>query len=359
MSYEIPLDLKVNELSSENSINDYKSLLNLEWNNNIYYSYEYLVYYENEHQKLRYFLLEQNGNPVILMPFFVRSIPSIYDKTTIYFDVITPYGYGGPLYTLEHKNSLTIFWKKVDEWYKKNNIISEFVRFSLSGNHEHYSGDLKHSLNNVKGKILADEGKQWKNFSGKVRNNYRKAEKSGLGFLNISGEEISESDIIDFYDIYIETMKRNKAQKSYFFKLGYFKNLIFQNTSNFEIVFVVKEGVRVSTELLIYWKDTAYAFLGGTKQDFFEYRPNDFLRVEVIKLLRKRKINFYKLGGGVVDGDGLYHNKKALFPKDENFIFYTGRKILNKSVYDELTKQNNSLCLHTNSSFFPTYREPV
>lgn len=359
MPYEPLLDLKVNTLTSEKSINDYKSILKSEWNNNIYYSYEYLIYYENEHQKLRCFLLEQNGKPVIVMPFFVRRIPNNCDKNTEYFDVITPYGYGGPLYSLEYKRYLNVFWKKIDEWYKKNNIISEFVRFSLTGNQEHYTGDLKHSLNNVKGKILPDQGEQWKNFSAKVRNNYRKAEKSGLRFFNISGKKIIESDIIDFYDIYIETMKRNKAHKSYFFKLEYFKNLIFKNINNFEIAFVLKDGIRVSTELLIYWKDTAYAFLGGTKKDFFEYRPNDFLRVEVIKLVRKRKMSFYKLGGGVVDGDGLYHNKKALFPKDENFIFYTGRKILNKSVYDELTKQNNSLCSNTNSSFFPTYREPV
>jgi len=351
------LSFKVKEFSSRKDVDNYKSLLKLRWKNKIYYSYEYLIYYENEHHKLKYFLLEEDGIPIILMPFYIRDITSNLEDNYNYFDVITPYGYGGPLFDLKYTDVLAFFWKKADEWYKNNNVISEFVRFSLTENYVGYTGELVHTLTNIKGTIFSDQDKQWKNFVPKVRNNYRMALKSDLTFSSICGEKIIEKDIIDFHKIYIETMERNNADERYFFKLDYFKNLIFQNIDNFSIIFVSKEGVRISTELLICWSDTIYAFLGGTKEEFFKYRPNDFLRVEVIKWASEKNIAFYVLGGGMVDNDGLFKNKKALFPKDNNPIFYTGRKILNQKVYNELTKKHANSLEIDESSFFPKYRQ--
>ncbi len=353
------LILKTKKFNSPKSIQDYKSLLKIEWNNNVFYSYEYLVYHENQNQKLRYFLLEQDGKPIILMPFLIRLIPIDLSDNTKYYDIITPYGYGGPLFNRQYENYLDAFWKKVDKWHKDNNIVTEFVRFSLTDNYKKYSGDLKHTLLNIKGKILSDQNEQWKKFSPKVRNNYRTAIKSELTFVNVCGGNINKHDIYDFHAIYIDTMKRNNADKSYFFKLEYFEKLIFENKDNFEIVFVEKDGNRISTELLIYWKDTMFAFLGGTKKEYFQYRPNDFLRVEVIKLAYKKNITYYILGGGRTDGDGLFKSKKALFPKDNDSIFYTGRKILNEAIYMELTNKHHNLGCKSNSSFFPEYREPV
>jgi len=138
--------------------------------------------------------------------------------------------------------------------------------------------------------------------------------------------------------------------------MEYFENLIFENKNNFEIVFVVKDNLRISTELIIYWKDTLFAFLGGTNKEYFKYRPNDFLRVEVIKLACKKNMNYYVLGGGRKDGDSLFKSKKALFPKDEDCIFYTGRKIINQEIYKQLTANLNT---ESNPSFFPKYREPI
>jgi len=107
--------------------------------------------------------------------------------------------------------------------------------------------------------------------------------------------------------------------------------------------------------------DTVFAFLGGTNAEYFSHRPNDFLRVKVIEWAIQNNKKHYVLGGGIKDGDGLYKSKKSFFPKDDDVVFYTGRKIVNQPIYDEL-----SLCISStyaslgreelNNQFFPFYR---
>lgn len=346
-------DLYVKKLNTLEEIDTYKELLNNYWGSNVYYTYEYLKYYENEHDELRYFLLNVDGIPNTIMPFYIRDIQ---DKT--YKDVITPYGYGGPLCkNCDDKKVLSKFWELTDKWYRKNNIVSEFIRFNLNGNHTSYSGELTETLLNVKGKIKETDEEQWTTFSTKVRNNYRKATQHNLTFKLYEGEAITDSVIENFHKVYIETMDRNNAKDIYYFPKQYFENIIHANPSNFAIAKSYKDNVVASVELIIINNSTLYAFLGGTRAKYFECRPNDFLRVEILKWAVKNNKKYYVLGGGLTNGDGLYKSKKVFFPKDEDVVFYTGRKIINEDVYALLSKNViNSKKYDENCNFFPIYR---
>ena len=66
------------------------------------------------------------------------------------------------------------FWSCVDEWYKDNNVVTEFIRFNLFGNQEHYSGKIVMTLLNVKGKII-EKDNQWLLLKSNVRKNINKA----------------------------------------------------------------------------------------------------------------------------------------------------------------------------------------
>ncbi|MGJ8734892.1 MAG: NeuD/PglB/VioB family sugar acetyltransferase [Cellulophaga sp.] len=346
-------DLYVKKLNTVEEINTYKELLSNYWDNNVYYTYEYLKYYENEHDQLRYFLLNVDGIPNTIMPFYIRDIK---DKT--YKDVITPYGYGGPLCkNCDDKKILSKFWELADKWYRKNNIVSEFVRFNLNGNHTNYSGELTETLLNVKGEVKETDEEQWTTFSSKVRNNYRKAEKHQLTFKLYEGKAITDSVIENFHKVYIETMDRNNAKDIYYFPKQYFENLIKANPDSFAIAKSYKDNVVASVELIIINEATLYAFLGGTRAKYFECRPNDFLRVEILKWAVLNNKKYYVLGGGLTNGDGLYKSKKVFFPKDEDVIFYTGRKIIDEDAYTLLSKNIiNSKKYDENCNFFPIYR---
>ncbi len=353
--------LIIENLDSSAEIEKYKGLLQKEWNNNVYYSTEHLQYFEKSSDTLKYFLFKKSDAPIILMPFVFRAI-SINGQEQPYFDVISPYGYSGPLFNDSiSKDDIAYFWECVDHWYQENNVVTEFVRFSLNENFEEYSGALIKSLSNVRGRLLENFEDQWTAFLPKVRNNYRKAVNYNLDFKIFHKGEITKDVIKIFNDIYVATMKRNNADSVYFFSGTYFENLILSNLNNFSIAITYFENIPISVELIINYKETIFAFLGGTDAEYFSYRPNDFLRVKVIEWAIQNDIKYYVLGGGMKDGDGLYKNKKSLFPKDEDVIFCTGRKIINEKVYDQLCLDSNAEYSNINKDdlqnyFFPFYR---
>ncbi len=353
--------LLIKNLDDSSDVLEYKALLQKEWDNNVYYSIEHLKYFEKDSDRLRCFILEKDETPIILMPFILRQI-EIKGKETSYFDVISPYGYNGPLFNDDiSKDDIIQFWEEADHWYRENNVISEFVRFSLNDNHLGYSGDLIQTLSNVKGNLLDNFEDQWTSFVSKVRNNFRRAVNYNLEFEIFHKTSITKEVIEVFNDIYVETMKRNKADSIYFFSFEYFENLILSNINNFSIAIAYFENIPISVELIINYKETVFAFLGGTNAEYFSHRPNDFLRVKIIEWAIKNGKKYYVLGGGMKDGDGLYKSKKSFFPKDNDLIFYTGRKIVNEKIYDELCLSVNSDYTNTDKKdlknyFFPFYR---
>ncbi|WP_435132240.1 GNAT family N-acetyltransferase [Formosa sp. A9] len=307
--------------------------------------------------QLHYFILKSEHNTIlILMPFLLRKINSDITQDT-YFDITSPYGYSGPLFNQNlTKEQLVKFWSLVDDWYRDNNVVSEFIRFSLNDNHNYYSGTLVPTLTNVKGRIMPHTD-LWNNFKQKVRNNYRKSISYNLK-IQVLRHNITKENVQLFHNIYTQTMTRINASKEYFFSFNYFNNIVELNQGNCLIVFIYKEHIAISTELILISGDTLFSYLGGTLSDYFNTRPNDFLKIEVMKWARDNNINCYVLGGGREDNDSLYQYKKSFFPNDQDVVYYTGRKIINATVYKKLTQelQNQVDAPDNQSNYFPSYR---
>jgi sugar O-acyltransferase (sialic acid O-acetyltransferase NeuD family) len=329
--------LKCIAIRTDDDVKNYHTVLGKFKAFNTFYSLEYCNH--GVFKKLHYFLFSKNSEPCVLMPIFLNKIDELKENTTTTFYAATsPYGFSGPL--INEKivfRELQLFWREVDHWYQSNHVITEFVRFNLNNNQIGYSGYLLSTLNNVKGK-LTTFNEIWDNFKPKVRNNYRKAEKNNLR-ADIVSEAISQETISSFYDIYIKTMVRNNATQNYFYSGSYFENLIHNEQNKIVIALIYFEDHPISTELLIINEDVMYSYLGGTMSDYFNLRPNDFLKIEMIKWGLQNNIKYYALGGGRKDGDSLYQYKKSLFPKDDDVMFYTGRKVIHKGQYKNLMQK--------------------
>ena len=177
----------------------------------------------------------------------------------------------------------------------------------------------------------------------------------------------SWENIKDFYEIYTKTMTRIGAEANYFYSLTYFKNLLELSQNNFVLVLIYKNAIPISGEIILIAGDTLYSYLGGTLSDYFKYRPNDFLKIEVMTWAYNHQYKNYLLGGGRKDGDSLYQYKKAFFDSDPDITYYTGRKIVNPEVYNQLdTLLNMTIDSHTDTtegqmeqdlSYFPAYRK--
>jgi hypothetical protein len=296
------------------------------------------------------------------MPGYISNV-SISNTQTEYKQFSSPYGYTGPLTSKEiDEKTINQFWIDINEWYSKNNVVTEFVRFNLFENFNYYNSTLHKTMLNVKGCIINEE-LQWKLFDSKVRKNVNKAKREGL-ISKIIYLDITDIEIECFYDIYIKTMIRTKASKKFYYNLSDFKSFIRNNPYNSAICNVYFEEKVISSELILVSKNSIFSFLGGTDEIFFDKRPNDFLKFELINWARRNGKDYYVLGGGYGYEDGIFKYKKSFFPNDI-VTFFTGRKIVNDDIYIKLVKLNNTFRINNSldplsiedESFFPLFNK--
>lgn len=306
-------------------------------------------------QEIGYFTLHDHRDKLlVLLPFLIRKIYH-EKKETGYFDIISPYGLVGPVMRGEiDRKTMKQFWEQVDEWYRQNNVVSEFIRFNFDNNYKGFTGSRIPTSKMVCGKILPRK-EQWKNFKPKVRNNVRKAWSYDLK-CKVYHRNIDMATIEGFYRIYENTMTRHNAESRYHYSLEFFANFIQNNPESCALAVVYKENIEISVELLLLTREVVFSFLGGTDEAYFHTRPNDLLKFEVIKWSRVNGYKYYFLGGGKVEDDSLYHYKKRFFPKDKDLTFYTGRKILNEDIYQTLVRNSPNALKVESNQFFPLYR---
>ncbi|MFT5213152.1 MAG: hypothetical protein ACI9WV_000869 [Patiriisocius sp.] len=353
---------KVFKVNSDKGKREYVNLLSSLDEMNPYFQLDYLdVFSEGFKNLVCFSYFNKENNSRVIMLGYLNPI-KIGNENTQFFDVTTPYGYSGPITSLNYLESDVIeFWKNVDNWCIESNVVSEFVRFNLSNNHLNYSGEVFPTMLNVKGEII-DEELQWKSFDRKVRKNVNKAKrenlKSDVYFMNIEDDKISE-----FFNIYIETMVRTNASKKFHYSLDDFKRFIKANGQYCAICTVYFNSTPIASELILMSEDSIFSFLGGTDEKHFDKRPNDFLKVELINWAREHNLKYYVLGGGYGFEDGIFKYKKCFFPNDV-VNYYTGRKIVNESIYVKLLEKTNKyrtsidlIELDTkDESFFPLYK---
>lgn len=289
--------------------------------------------------------------------FIKREIPIAVNENKKHFDIITPYGYGGPI-VLNASNTealLSAYYIAFSDYCKENNIVSEFVRFHLFDNtevRETYYGETVEISQNVVRELKTPIDELWRCFDHKVRKNVNRAVNAGLEIkVDLIGEHLS-----DFLKIYYETMERNNASEYYYFDSSYFEAINATLQGKFAYFHVMLEDKIISTELILFGNKYAYSFLGGTLQEFYSYRPNDFLKFEIIKWCQEQGFENFILGGGYHPNDGIYKYKK-FFAKNCDIPFYVGKKIHNKEMYENLVDTRSQEDeFDKDTSFFPAYR---
>ncbi|MCR4652524.1 MAG: GNAT family N-acetyltransferase [Eubacterium sp.] len=263
-----------------------------------------------------------------------------------YFDLITPYGYGG-------------FYGRVSDWVKlnqaytaycmENHYVCEFVRFELfTDYHAHYDGEVETRTHNVVRSLKIPLDEMWMDFKQKVRKNVKKANSYNLSCIIENTGEYLE----DFLRIYYSTMSRTDAEDEYYFSRRFYED-VNEMKDNVMYFHAVYDGKIVSTELVIYGTENCYSYLGGTDRDYFDVRPNDYLKYEIIKWAKAKGFKSFVLGGGYGADDGIFQYKLSLAPHGQ-YDFYIGRKIFDRESYDKLVDLRSGEAL--NEKYFPLYR---
>ena len=292
--------------------------------------------------------------------FIKREIP-LQLKEKQYYDLVTPYGYGGPqiLYCAEGKKAELVqaFEGAFQRYCTDNDVVSEFVRFHpvLENAQDFLACYDAVYLRDTVGTNLEDgEASIDLEFSKSTRKNIRQALKSGVEYRTV----LNPQDLSAFKHIYYATMERNHADAFYYFGDEYFEDLLALLGSNVLLVEVLYGGKVIGAGLNFIYGKLAHTHLSGTLAEFNHLSAASVLNYALALWGIEHGVALIHGGGGRSNSpdDSLFLFKKQ-FGRQTGFQFYTGRKIWNDAVYRELSGRQDS---GEASEFFPAYRsEPV
>lgn len=329
-----------------------------EWNDAVRRLPDYEAFYLNEY--MRAFALTGSGEPVLAVychgddyginAFFRRDIAEDprFARTLErgrYYDITSPYGYGGFMGRITHREQLLDAW---NTHCRENGYVCGFVRFSLFSDYRTYfDGETESRTRNVVRNLVPTPEEIWMDFKPKVRKNVKRANACGLKIVRDPDGTYLE----DFLRIYYGTMERVNAAPHFFFPRSFFQTLN-EMKDNVMYFHAVHGDKIISTELVLVGGENCYSFLGGTDSAYFEMRPNDLLKYEIILWARKKGMKNFVLGGGYGADDGIFQYKSCLAP---NGIcdFWIGKKIWDAPVYEELCR---TVGADMSTQFFPAYR---
>ena len=332
--------------------------------NDIFFYYEYFEIYKTNYNVDLEAVYWEDENVIIFFPHLVRNIkniPLFKELKEDYYDLTTPYGYGGPVVKIkvDKENKIKESIKKFKlEYYKyalSRNYVCEFIRFHpILENHKYFCEifnveyindivyiDLTQSLDEI-----------WKNMNNLTKRSIKKSQK----FCPIVQIVTSPEDIHikDFLNLYYKTMDRHGAEKKYYFG----KQFILDHLRKLGGIFILVKDIKnitASIALFVGSKENLYYHLGATNYEIakkYKISPLRLVLWVAIKYAKEKNFRHLILGGGRISNDSLFKFKLGFSKKTKPF--YIGEIVFNKKVYETLS---NLAKINKEEKFFPAYRK--
>jgi predicted N-acyltransferase len=288
--------------------------------------------------------------------FIKRKIPILLDGKA-YFDLITPYGYGGPLILeCEQGKEASLvreFENSFSQYCEQNGVVSEFIRFHpIIGNAAFFGHmyDVSFARYTVGTDLFTYRDPIMEEVSKSTRKNIRRALRDGVGYRIIE----KPKDLTIFKEIYYSTMDRNDAADFYYFDDDYFRKCLDYFSDNIILTEAVYQDKVIASSFGFFYNKYLHIHLSGTLTEYLYLSPAYILKYASIQWALENNIHIIHYGGGRSNSedDPLYTFKRG-FGKNTTFKFYTGRRIWNTEIYNELCRIKH---VPTNTEFFPAYR---
>lgn len=269
-----------------------------------------------------------------------------------YFDLSSPYGYGGFLVDGSDIDELN---EEYTNYCRCNNIISEFVRFHPLLKNWIGLDAIYQSVRLGETVCLDTESRNviWSNISGFCKNRIRKAKKSGLKAYWCRDEKIIDT----FIEIYNSTMDRDNADQYYYFNKDFYLSIL--NDLKYQAMFFYTElnGEIAAISIFMFCNGSMHYHFSASREEYRKLSPTNLLLYEAALWACENGFTRMHLGGGVGSKhDSLYVFKKT-FNKGQDTEFHIGKKIFNREFYKKLAEiRMQSGNYNEETSFFPEYR---
>lgn len=273
------------------------------------------------------FFVYQNGDNFFYHAFHLAAVPG-----TAYRDIQSPYGYGGPVATVDDPAFLAEAWQAYSSWCEEHRVLAEFVRFHpLLENWRFFSGEA-----------VADRETVWvylklpdllASYEVRARTAIRKAVKQSLSVEWWAAKRFHEA----FQPLYCATMEGLKASSFYFFPPEYFSRLAQWDGVHYAVS--LYEGKVVAAAIFMQGPDILEYHLSAADEVGKKFGATNLLLHEAGLYGQRAGCSRLHLGGGV-NADA---NNSLLFFKsgfsDRRASYKIGRKIHNPAAYLEMKSQ--------------------
>ena len=304
----------------------------------IFHSQAYVSSLLDTHKKPFTFSFTQN-NQYFSNTAIIEPIPH-----TPYYDMSSPYGYGGYMSNSSSLVFLSTAIKAQTQKAHELGIIAEFIRFHPFLPLTRYFAPLLDFFTKEKDIVIVSTHLQtrWAHYSSRLKGKLRKSQ----ALLDIR----QSGDIHTFITLYTQTMQRNNADSFYFFSPSYFQSLLDMPESIMLEARYKNEVVAMG--IFLFDKLCGYYHLGANAPLSLDSNLNAMgaLFEAFFEIAYSKGLQTCILGGGRSkdSADSLFTFKKQFATSIRPF--YIGGYIYDKLAYQNLSADTKHL------PFFLSYR---
>jgi lipid II:glycine glycyltransferase (peptidoglycan interpeptide bridge formation enzyme) len=325
----------------------------------IFYYPEYVYLFELKGDGKAQCFVYYDENGIVISPFLKRQINEVECFSALsdnIMDISSPYGYAG--YLRNHDQvDMNKFYEIFKDYCKKNNVVSEFIRFHPLIDNLSYSPVeiASHKVNEtVIINLSLTPEEIWQNLTPSCRNKVRKARKAELAVV----QDKQFENLDKFHKLYTNTMERLGAQQYYFFPLEWFYSLVELLENDVALFHTRWENTIIMSGLFLLSDQYIHYYLSGSDYGLSHLPANNLLLFEVALWAKNRGINFFHLGGGSQPKDNLFKFKASFSPLRASY--HIGKVIHSSEIYKHLCGIRSSVGKSgaDEKDFFPAYRNP-
>ena len=320
----------------------------------IYFEPGYARLYETADVKAVEYRFEcQYG--VVTNLFMKRRIEIPLQDDLLYYDIITPYGYGGPVIhdASDKEKLIEAYMEDFARYTERERIVSEFVRFHpIVAN----GVDFKEAYQSIYDRKTVGTNLTYEDVIGTEFSKHRRKDIRHIlqnPEIRFAIDEHPET-LDDFVEIYYATMDRDGAGEYYYFDRGYFEKMLRSFPEH-----IITGKVFLGEKLIamgVYFRYGKYlhAHLSGTLSEYLKYSPSYILKYALALYGHEKGYEVIHYGGGFSNApDNSLYKFKREFGRNTEFDFYIAKKVWNEAIYAALCKAEG---VETNTEFFPAYR---
>lgn len=324
----------------------------------IYFTPEYYSLYQNYGDgEALCFVYEKDQN-IAVYPFLKNPItPLGYELSKEYYDIQGAYGYNGLITSTDDSVFINDFWESFDKWCLENDIIAEFMRFHpLLRNHTlgecHFK--LIHDRDTVYLNLMQTEDEIFQGFEKATRKHIAKAEKN----IEIRPALYSEENVAIFNRIYRENMEHVNSIPYLFFNIEHFRNLFKMNNVEFFIAYM--DNIPIACYSGLVSQNYYSNYLRASLTEYNKTGVNTLMYWSMIKSAKDHGCHYVHFGGGTNSDPNNSLLKYKMNYSQTLSEFWIGKKIHNRSVYDNIVeqwKQKYPDCYESHKMMLLGYRE--